>query len=260
MMPPAVAPPQPMPPMQAGPMPAQQPPAPQPALPYQNTALPLTDDEVKDWRSRLETAREPIAAIITEGKTNTARYRVKHLPAMPKEHEVVVPLDYSYTEQKKAQLFFQVPELHLEATRPELEATAPIAQAVINRALGPKPAGVDMKAAMFEVLTDVICATGYGVIKIGYETYTNGTRDVQIGTEPVPGGQPGAVLGLGAQPMQPIMQAVPNVVSEQYYARRVPPGHFRAPADFSGSDFDDAPWVGWRFSEDVPVEAAMVRG
>lgn len=248
MMPPA----QPQPP-QAAPQAPQPPPAPAPPLPYRDTAPELTEDDVKDWRIRLEAARDPIRAIITEGKTNTARYRVKPLLKAPLESEVVVPLDYSYTEQKKAQLFFQVPELHLEATRPELEATAPIAQAVINRALGPKPAGVDCKTALFEALTDAICATGYAVCKIGYETYVDGTKPVQIGTEPVPGGQPGAILGLGATPMRPVMQNVPNVVNEQYYWRRIPPGHFRAPFDFMGSDFDDAPWVGWRFSEDVPV-------
>lgn len=248
----AMPPPQTAQPPQPG-MPPQAPPAPPPPLPYQNTAPPMTEDDVKDWRLRLTAARDPIQAIITEGKINISRYRVKHLLKQPLEHEVVVPLDFSYTEQKKAQIFFQVPEIHLEATRPELEPTAPIAQAVINRALGVKPAGVDLKTAMFEILTDVICPVGYGVIKFGYETYVDGTKPVQVGTEPVPGGQPGAVLGLGAQPMQPVMQQVPNVVSECYYARRVPPGHFRAPFDFMGSDFDDSPWVGWRFCEDVPA-------
>ena len=227
------------------------PPAPPPPLPYQNTAPELTEDEVSDWRMRLEAARDPIAAIITEGKTNTARYRVKHLLKAPLEAEVVVPLDFAYTEQKKAQLISQMPEINLEATRPELEGSVPIAQAIINAKLGPKPVGVDAITAIFEGMTDVVCGVGYMVCKIGIDVYVNGEKPVKVGTEPVPGGQPGAILGLGAQPMRDVFKQTP-ITSEQYYWRRIPPGHFRAPADFIGSDFDDAPWVAWRFSEDVP--------
>ncbi len=249
-------------PMPQGPPPAApqapvQPPQP-PALPYQDTAPELTDDDVKDWRMRLEAARDPIAAIIKDGKENTARYRVKHLRRTPLEAEVVVPLDFSYTEQKKAQLISQMPEIHLTAMRPEMEASAPIAQRVINDKLGPKPVGVDAITAIFEGMTDAVCAVGFMVCKIGYENYVNGTKPVQVGTEPMPGGQPGSILGLGAQPMQPVMQQVPNVVSEEYYWRHLPPGHFRAPADFKGSDFDDAPWLAWRFSEDVPADETKV--
>jgi len=249
MMPPA----QPQPGMAPG-APPPQPPAPPPPLPYQNTAPALTDDDVSDWRMRLEAARDPIAAIITEGKTNTARYRVKHLLKAPLEAEVVVPLDFSYTEQKKAQLISQMPEINLEATRPELENTVPIAKSIINAKLGPKPVGVDAITAIFEGMTDVVCGVGFMVCKIGIEVYVDGTKPVNVGEEPVPGGQPGSILGLGPTPMRPIMQDAPNVVSEQYYWKRVPPGYFRAPADFTGSDFDDADWVAHRFKEDVPAD------
>jgi hypothetical protein len=230
--------------------PVTQAPRPQAPLPYVNTAKALGEDAVKDWKARIITSKDPIATIIEEGKTNVARYRVKNLLATPKEAEVVVPLDYSYTEQKKAQLFFQVPEVQLTASRPEAEASAPVAQAVINTMLGPKPVGVDAKTAVWEALTDVVCPTGYGVCKIGYTNVVHGKKSVQVGQEPDPAGQPGSILGLSA-PMRPVMQEVPNIVSETYYWKRIPPGHFRAPNDFVGSDFDESPWLASRFSEDV---------
>ncbi len=242
-----------MPPQAQAPQPQAPQPQPPPPLPYQNTAKPLSDEAISDWRSRLTAARDPIATIISDGKKNVERYRGKTLAVIPREHKVIVPLDYSYTEQKKAQLFFQVPELQLEASRPEAVDSQPIAQAIINRMLGVKPVGVDAKTAMFEALTDTICPTGYGVCKIGYECVVSGTKDAPTGRMiPNPAGQPGAILGLSV-PMVPETQPVPNIVSERYYWRRIPPGHLRVPADFLGSDFDEAPWMAWRFSEDVPV-------
>lgn len=203
---------------------------------------PLTEDQVTAWRERVKAGQEPVKKIIEQGKINVSRYQGKHLTEKPTDDTVVVPIDYSYTEQKKAQLFFQTPEIQAEPLRPDYTA-APLMTAVINQALSPD--GVNAKAMMFEVLPDIICATGYGVTKIGYENVTDGTRPVELSpavTDPQ--------TGIELQPAQ--TGEAPNIISETYYWRRIPPGFFSAPRDFRGSDFDDASWLAWRFSEDVP--------
>lgn len=212
---------------------------------------PMTSDEVAAWKRRITASVDPIKKIVTAGKTHTRRYEGKPLDLAPSSDTVVVPLDFSYVEQKKAELFFQVPELHLEGARPDCEAAAPIAQAVINAALGPY--GVKAKAMMFEALTDVLCPTGYAVTVIGYTPFIDGEK--QVGEERVPVEQPGAILGL-TSPTQakPIM--APNVIAESYYWNRLPPGFLRAPAEFRGSDFDQAPWIAYRFAEDQKDEAS----
>jgi hypothetical protein len=225
-------------------------PIPSPELPKPK---PMTEAQVSAWKRRLTASVDPIKRIITQGKVHTQRYQGKTLSSTPGADTVVVPLDYSYTEQKKAQVFFQVPELHLEALRPDSEAAAPLAQAVINQCLGPY--GVHAKAMMFETLADVLCSTGYGVTVIGYTPTQDGTEPIVVGQRPVPVSQPGAVLGLQpAVTMEPIIEAKPKIIAESYHWDRIPPGFLRVPAEFRGSDFDKAPWLAYRFADDVKDE------
>jgi hypothetical protein len=241
MMPPAQPPqpmpPQPMPSMPAGAQPILKPP-------------PLTTDELSAWKARLSAGRDIAKELITEGRKSMARVTAKTLTNRPTQHTVVVPLDYASVEQKKAQLF-QVPEMIAEGRTPEMEPVAPLFAAITNFQLGPE--GVNAPAMLFEVQPDVLIQ-GYAVTKIGYENVIDGTKSVATGEmQPDPAfSQPGAVLGLGAQPPQvPVMADVPNIISETYYWRRFSPGYLGAPKEFRGSNFDDAGWLSMRFSEDV---------
>jgi hypothetical protein len=212
---------------------------------------PMTEDQIGAWRARLSEGRDIAKELVTEGRKHLERYVAKSLPNKPSAHTVVVPLDYASVEQKKAQLFFQVPEMTLESLRPEGELAAPVMTAVTNHVLGPQ--GVNLKSTMFEMLTDALCPMGYAVAKIGYENTVDGKKPVQVGEEPdLSQMQPGSILGLGPVPMKPVIEQVPNIIHEQYYWRRIPPGFLLVPSDFRGSNFDDAAWLAWRFEEDVP--------
>jgi hypothetical protein len=223
----------------------------------------LTEDEVSAWRSRLSASRDVIKPIIERGKKNIARLVNQSLEMTPATDTITVPLDFAYTYQKAALLFPETPEIIGEALHPAFEQAVPIYTAVANHALGPR--GVNAMAMIEEISTDLLCAVGYGVTKIGYENVIDGTKDVPTGQQipdpnappPMPVEQPGAILGLSQPPapapaMIPETMPVPNVISETYYWRRIPPGRLRCPRDFRGSDFDDAAWLAWRFEEDVP--------
>lgn len=219
----------------------------------------MPEAQVSAWKARLTASVEPIKRIIAQGKVHTQRYQGKTLAAVPGTDTIVVPLDYSYTEQKKAQVFFQVPELHLEAKRPDCEAAAPLSQSVINDALGPY--GVHAKAMMFETLTDVLCPTGFGVTVLGYTPTQDGTKPLVVGQRPVTVDQPGAVLGLQTMTqMEPIVEQAPNIIAESYHWDRIPPGFLRVPAEFRGSDFDKSPWLAHRFADDVKDGEGTRRG
>lgn len=213
---------------------------------------PMSQDEVTAWKARLTAGREIAKDLVTEGRKSLGRYNARTLAHQPKDHTVVVPLDFASVEQKKAQLF-QVPEMIAEGRTPEAEPMAPLFAAIANYQLGPE--GVNASAMMFEAQTDVLIH-GYAVTKIGYENVVDGTKPVPTGQmipDPNAIAQPGAVLGLGVQPpMIPETMDVPNIISETYYWKRLPPGFFFTDAEFRGSNFDEAPWVSWRFSEDVP--------
>lgn len=232
-------------------------------LPRLPGPVPLSQKEVERWRKRLAASKDVLKPIIAKGKKNVERQRNTPLELTPTTDTVTVPLDFAYTEQKKASLFFQTPDIVGEALAPNYEPAVPIFTAVMNDKLGIR--GVNAKAAMFEVLSDVLCPVGFGVMKVGYENVQDGTKPVPTGrmipdpNAPPPVPQPGAVLGLtppAPPPMIPETAEAPHFISETYYLRRIAPGRFRAPAEFRGSDFDDAAFVAWRFEEDVPEDQA----
>lgn len=164
--------------------------------------------------------------------------------------DVVVPKDYANVEQKKALLFFQVPEVTLTAEQPGLEDAVRVFQAVLNRKL--RADEVNAGAMMDEVLFDVLCPAGIGFSKIGYEAEQDGMTTIQ---QPAmdPAGQP-IVDPMTQQPVTMPVE-MPNIVRERYFWNRIPVKAALIPADFHGSDFDQAPWLGWTFTDDLALVA-----
>src|SRR5690348_8503302 len=126
---------------------------------------PLTNEQTAAWRSRLAAGRDIAKDLVKQGRECQQRILAQTLRAQPKQHTVVVPLDYASVEQKKANLF-KVPEIIAEGKRPDAEAAAPLWSAVANHVLGPQ--GVNASAMMFEAQADVL-TVGFAVTKIGYE-------------------------------------------------------------------------------------------
>jgi hypothetical protein len=162
--------------------------------------------------------------------------------------EIRVNVDFYNTEQKKAQLFFRVPQVQLTAKRPEFEDAVVVFQPVINHKVGPH--GVNAGVMMDEVLFDCLCPSGLMVSKIGYEAIEDGKIPIQIGEEPVP--ISGSVLGLQTV-MQPIMGEAPRIVFERYFWDRISPAKAGWLSDFHGSDFDKAAALWFEFVEDLEV-------
>lgn len=218
--------------------------------PIDPNVLPLPEDgphAATVWRMRITTATGRMKAKILHGRENVLRYQVKHLSQTPADHTVVVPDDYANVEQKKAQLFFQSPEVQLRPTMPGLEQPALLFQAVLNEQLGPD--GADAKSMVGEVLFDLLCPAGFGATEIGYE---GTSKPVQV---PAMSPEAAALAGM------PI-EAVPMVDTEQtihqrYFWERFSPGQLLFPSDFIGSNFDRASWIGRRFRMDAPLARQM---
>ena len=190
-------------------------------------------------------------------KENIRRYKNASGASLTKfgisgRETINVNIDYANTEAKKALLFFQSPELQLQAKRVDDVQAAPLAQAVINYKLN---YDINVMATVDQILTDLICPAGLGVTVIGYECFKG--PDIE---EPVMEdvtdeftGQP--VLGLDGQPAQrpavdpetgePLVNSLPNIIRESYFWERETPMKVGIPASFTGSDYDQAPYL-WR--------------
>lgn len=199
-------------------------------------------DRSKAWWANLAQKRQ--------WDNNTKAYLGQTLDGEPAADTIVVPKDYSNVENKKALLFFQVPEVTLTAKQPNVEAAIPLFQAVLNSKLASDE--INAGALMDEVLFDVLCPAGIGASKIGYEVEQDGEAMVD---QPVmdPMGQP-IVDPMTGQPAM-TQVPVPNIVRERYFWERIPIKSLLVPVDFHGADFDKAPWLGFRFETDLALAA-----
>ena len=215
----------------------------------------LTGDDLGKWRKRVQGALDGTKAAIDTGRQNIYRYQGKYLSVVPTDDTILVPTDFYYIEQKRSQLFYRLPDVYLEPLQPGVDDACVILQAALNRKMGPQ--GIHILPTVQQVLFDVLCPTGFGAVKVGYQVVQDGEAPVQVGMEPDPDApppapRPGSILQLAGPAMRPKMQMAPNLIAKWYYATRIRPGDLIVPPDFDGTDFDEAPYLGMRFKEDVP--------
>lgn len=230
------------------------PPVPAPVPPKDPKGKPLTERQTSAWWGRITGSLEATKPKIDVGKRNIERYNGEYFTGQSKDKRVGVPSDFYYVEQKKSGMFYRLPEVFLKPELPGIEDAAVVFQAALNKKLGPK--GVNVLPRVQQAIFDVLCPTGWGAVKVGLQVVEDGTKPVQVGTEPDPDApmpplQPGAVLGLQQPPMRPIIEQVANIVASWMFIEHVSPGDLIVPAEFKGLDFDDAPFLGMRFEEDV---------
>ena len=224
----------------------------------------------KTWAERLDRAKTMRKRREPEWQENIDAYTGKPLTTAREEDWVNVNVDFATTEQKKSALFFQSPDVQLTPTEPLMqgrEGAVTLNEQVLNEYLSPDH--IDAKRLMDRVLFDVICASGFGATKIGYET-----RSVTV-EQPVmqPAIDPQTGQPQLPQPGQPPPQPQPAIdpetgeiqtqevevpVHEEWYWRRISPMKTLIPHDFHNTDFDEAPWLGQQF--DMSVSAAKSMG
>jgi hypothetical protein len=206
-----------------------------------NTLLQGEDKDKKErnelWRSRITACVNVRDRKKREWKTNTD-YRVnKPFEVVPEVDTITVPVDWSRTKNKQAQLFFQVPDINLKARNPQFTGAAPVGAAALNFELQEK---IRAEKVMDECLSDVINAAGFAVAMVGYDVTTEKVQVPAIDTKMIPPAQLQVMQSMGQIPMTEAEQKVYDC----YYMERVSPAQFLWPTDFTGSDWQRAPWLG----------------
>lgn len=209
--------------------------------------LPLPGDLGSEdyWTEEIRQAEARRKKILPLWRANIDRYRGARpkLTGIGKDEVIAVNVDFYNTEQKKAQLFFQSPEIQALALQPGLDQAAIIVQHVVNYYLGPHE--IDAKRLVDDCLFDVLCPSGFAAIKIGYED-----RKTQVFLPDPPDpmtGQPPVDPLTG----QPAGQMVPKTLWHRYYMEHLPPEKVLLPASFTSGRYENAPWIGFQFEPDV---------
>jgi hypothetical protein len=191
------------------------------------------NDRNSRWRSRIWRCHELRRKMIAAWTVNVDYRRGKQFDTDSDQDRIAIMTDWSNTKAKQAQLFSQVPEVRLTPKRPDYQGSVPVFMRKLNDTLSQARVGV----AMDEVLPDCINAAGVGVVLVSYESRTAGQKQV-----PIP--PPEVVARMQQMGQEVPTQSVPNVTDTRFRIQRISPADFLWPIEFTGSDFDDAPWLG----------------
>lgn len=205
----------------------------QPKVPEQQKD-PVAQKRNKEFKTRIDTCKQYRRKLVANWTVNIDYRRGKPFASQTDEDTIAVNLDWSMTKAKQAGLFSQVPEIRLDHAPQSLAPWTTTYQQRVNDLL--KASGVE--STMDEVLPDVINAAGIGVAIVSYEAITEDAS--------VPTADPLSMIpaeGVTPPTDNPMMN-VPRVVAKRYCISRVSPADFLWPINFTGSNFDNATWLG----------------
>jgi hypothetical protein len=217
--------------------------------------LPLSKEDFALWTGNLAKAREVRKTVQTWWDANLKQYA----PAPsddPDEYgsKLNTNRDFTLVERKKADLFYQRPDVTGIASPlfAGQEALIETHTTILNEKLGLD--GVNAKDLVHRVLFDVLCPAGTGATVMGYENVS-----ILVPMEQ-PMGEPPAEGALGLEAPPPVPQTVmqPSTVYEECFWRWLSPKQVLLPHDLRTTIWDDAPWLAFEF--EMPVKAAKRKG
>jgi hypothetical protein len=198
----------------------------------------------KEIRSNIDVCKEYRRKLVSNWTVSIDYRRGKPFASQADDDAVAVNLDWSLTKTKQAALFSQVPQVRVSHFPDTTTAGPWLAQ--FERKLNDNLVEGGLEAAMDEVLPDCINAAGVGIILVSYEALTEDREVPAIDMASLPPEIGAQILQSGMLPDgSPVpMETVPHVTDKRYLVQRISPADFLWPTNFTGSDFDCAPWIG----------------
>ncbi len=196
-----------------------------------------------EFKSRISVCKDYRRRLIGNWSVSVDYRRNKPFSSQSDDHQVAVPLDWSMTKTKQASLFSQVPQVRV--SHPPTSAQAGPWLAAYESKLNDTLVTAGIEACMDEVLPDCINASGFGLALVSYETITEQKEVPAVDLSILPPEVQKQILQSGQiNGVEIPMETVPLPVDRRYKVRRLSPSDFLWPLDFTGSNFDEAPWVG----------------
>ena len=208
-------------------------------------AEPKVDQKLKkrndDFRARIDICKQYRRKLIRNWIISIDMRRGKPFASQTDEDTINVNMDWSLTKTKQANLFSQVPRIRINHGQETQQPWVASYEKKVNDTL--VQAGIE--PAMDEVLPDCINAAGIGVVMVSMETITENKEVPVIDPATIPPQFQQEFLQHGTINGQPVeTQVVPTPVDRRYVIQRISPSDFLWPLQFTGSNFDSAPWIG----------------
>lgn len=212
-----------------------------------------TADDALDLRKRNEGLLQQVTSckqyrrkLVREWATSIDFRRGKPFASQADEDRISVNLDWSFTKQKQALLFSQVPAIRVDHPPHTISQEALPWVHAFEQRINDTAVQAGIETAMDECLPDCINAAGLGIIMVAREAITEDVDVPSIDMSAMPSQIHTTVMQSGMMPDgSPIpMSTIPRVVDSRYVTMRISPADFLWPINYTGSDFDQAPWVG----------------
>ncbi len=199
------------------------------------------------WKKKIDASRRKRDTFNKVWQENVSFRKNKVYPVsndtttqLDTQDRIAVPVDSTRTKNKTAQLFFQVPKVNLRPRRPEFEGSAAVAGSALNFELEHE---MRVHTLMDECLGDVINASGIMAAMVGFDAQTeqvmvDAIDPSQYAPEQI---EQIKVQNGGQLPQMPSTRTI----YQCYYADRISPAQLIWPADFTGSDFQKADYLGY---------------
>ena len=196
-----------------------------------------------EFRTRIDLCKGYRRKLVTGWISNIDMRRGKPFASQSDEDRVSVNLDWSLTKTKQASLFSQVPQARVN--HPNLTALGPSIQSFENK-VNTTLVQAGIESGMDEVLPDIINAAGFGAVLIAYEALTEDKEVPEQDLSMYPPEQVEEIMASGVLPDgTPLtMTTIPEIVDRRYTITRISPSDLLWPLNFTGSDFDNSPWIG----------------
>jgi hypothetical protein len=195
----------------------------------------------KMWKGRIQRCKTIRTKMVEAWSENVDYRRGKPFAQETDTDRVNVNLDWSLTKGKHAQLYSQTPRVYLTPKSEQFKAAVPVFQKQLNDRLGQANVG----SAVDEAVLDAINASGIGVVMCDYQAKTV-LEKVPLREEHkqlITDLSPEELEQAYASGMVPFTEDQ-KVLDVLFSANRISPSDLLWATEFTGSNFDNAPWIG----------------
>lgn len=200
----------------------------------------------KLFQTHIETCKTYRRKLVANWTISIDYRRGKPFASQTDEDRISVNLDWALTKAKEAALFSQIPTVRVSHPPQTLDKSVAGWVKAFEQKLNDTLIVAGIESSMNEAMPDCINAAGVGLILISHEAITEDVEVPAIDLSMVPPDLAQQILQSRMLPDgRPLpMMNVPRVVDHRYQVNRLSPADFLWPISFTGSDFDNAPWVG----------------
>lgn len=214
---------------------------------FEEKAEPQVSPRKKIWKeflSKIASCKQYRRKLTPLWQTNIDYRRAKPFATNSDDDRIAVPMDWTLTKSKQVSLFSQVPQVHVNHS-PQTVSAGPGLYA-FEQKLNDTLISAGIEAVMEECLADVINAAGIGAVMCARESIMEYAEVPTLDPKTL---DPQTAQFIAVNKTMPDgtpvpMEIVPRPSDSRYTVLRISPADLLWPVGFTGSDFDNAPWIG----------------